>query len=189
MKKWRPSRFLLKKSHQQAVSPNDAALEALEKAMGSETKKKFAVRHEEGYDLETDELYVVWSKLKALSIEDSEKGDEKSVEPLQKDSMAKGRVKASGEEEKLEQRNIDKEQTSQKKVEKERKNTQKGIEPGSQILKDILTYPKPVIRKKTKKGTSDFPSHLSGEQLIKYLQEKEEKKQAAEEEKNLKTAA
>ena len=107
MKKWRPSRFLLKKSHQQAVSPNDAALEALEKAMGSETKKKFAVRHEEGYDLETDELYVVWSKLKALSIEDSEKGDEKSVEPLQKDSMAKGRVKASGEEEKLEQRNID----------------------------------------------------------------------------------
>ena len=71
-------------THQQAVSPNDAALEALEKAMGSETKKKFAVRHEEGYDLETDELYVVWSKLKALSIEDSEKGDEKSVEPLRK---------------------------------------------------------------------------------------------------------
>ena len=87
--------------------PNDAALEALEKAMGSETKEKFTVRYEEGYDLETDELYVVWSKLKALSIKDSEKSDEESVEPLQKDSMAKGRVKASGEEEKLEQRNID----------------------------------------------------------------------------------
>ena len=98
-------------------------------------------RYEEGYDLETDELYMVWSKLKALSIKDSEKGDEISVE-LQKDSKAKGRVKASGEEE---QWNIDKEQTSQKKVEKERKNAQKGVEPGSQILKDILTYPKPVI--------------------------------------------
>ena len=100
--------------------PNDAALEALEKAMGSETKEKFAVRCEEGYDLETDELYVVWSKLKALSIKDSEKSDEESVEPLQKDSMAKGRVKASDEKEKLEQRNIDKEQTSQKKVKKQR---------------------------------------------------------------------
>ena len=85
--------------------PNDGALEALEKAMGSETKEKFAVRYEERYDLEMNELYVVWSKLKALSIKDSEKGDEKSVEPLQKDSMAKGRVKAS-DEEKLEQRNI-----------------------------------------------------------------------------------
>ena len=129
--------------------PNDGALEALEKAMGSETKEKFAVRYEERYDLEMNKLYVVWSKLKALLIKDSEKGDEKSVEPLQKDSMAKGRVKASGEK-KLEQRNIhvDKEQTSQKKVVKERKNTQKGVEPGSQSLKDILTYPKPVIQKK-----------------------------------------
>ena len=50
-------------------------------------------------------------------------------------------------------------------------------------MKDILTYPKPVIRKKQKAGTSDFPAHLSSEQMIKYLQEKEEKKQAAEEEK------
>ena len=53
--------------------PNEAAFEALEKAMGSETKEKFAVRYEEGYDLETDEFYVVWSKLKTLSIKDSEK--------------------------------------------------------------------------------------------------------------------
>ena len=46
-------------------------------------KEKFAVRYEEGYDLETDELYLVWSKLKTLSIKDSEKGgDEKSVQPL-----------------------------------------------------------------------------------------------------------
>ena len=71
-------------------------------------KEKFAVRYEEGYDLETDELYLVWSKLKTLSIKDSEKGgDEKSVQPLWKDSMVKGGVKASGEQEKLEQRNID----------------------------------------------------------------------------------
>ena len=49
--------------------PNEAASEALEKAMGSETR---GVWYEEGYDLETDELYV-WSKFKTLSIKDSEK--------------------------------------------------------------------------------------------------------------------
>lgn len=89
--------------------------------------------------------------MKTLSIKDSEKGgDEKSVQPLRKDSMAKGRVKASGEQEKLEQGNIDEGQSSKKKVEKERRNLQKGVEQASQILEDILMYPKPVIRKKKK---------------------------------------
>ena len=50
------------------------------KKQGSETKERFTVRYEEGYDLEVDELHVVWPKLKTLLIKDSKKGgDEKSV--------------------------------------------------------------------------------------------------------------
>ena len=55
-------------------------------------------------------------------------------------------------------------------------------EPISQVLKEILVYPKPITRKKTKAGTSDFPAHLSSDQMIRYLKAKD-KKQAAEEEK------
>ena len=63
------------------------------------------------------------------------------------------------------------------------KDSQKGTEPASDVLAEILVYPKPITRKKTKAGTSDFPCHISGEQMVKYLQQKEETKQAAEEEK------
>ena len=64
-------------------------------------------------------------------------------------------MKASGEQEKLEQGNIDEGQSSKKKAEKEKKNLQNGVQPESQILKDILTYPKPVVRKK--QGRQIFP--------------------------------
>ena len=56
----------------QVGKQSEVALEALEKAMDKETKETFAVRYEEGYDLETDQLYVVWEKLKALSIDDKD---------------------------------------------------------------------------------------------------------------------
>jgi len=72
---------------------NEAALEALEKAMDRETQEKFTTRYEEGYDFETDELYVVWAKLKALSIEGHSSAKQKSAEP-QQSSVTKGRRKA-----------------------------------------------------------------------------------------------
>ena len=73
--------------------PSEVALEALEKAMDNETQEKFTTRYEEGYDLETDALYAVWAKLKALSIEDEEDGSkQKSAEP-QQDSTTKRRRK------------------------------------------------------------------------------------------------
>lgn len=39
----------------------------------------------------------------------------------------------------------------------------------------ILLYPKQIPFKKTKAGTSDFPAHISSEQMIEYLRQKEEK--------------
>lgn len=56
--------------------PNGAALEALEKATDRETQEEFTTRHEEGYDVETDEHLVVWAKLKVLSIKDEEDAEE-----------------------------------------------------------------------------------------------------------------
>lgn len=64
----------------------------------------------------------------------------------------------------------------------EKAGSQKDAEPISQVLKEILMYPKPIARKKTKAGTSDFPAHLPSDQMIRYLKAKEDKKQAAEEE-------
>ena len=46
---------------------------------------------------------------------------------------------------------------------------------------DILQYPKAVPCKKKRAGTSDFPAHISSSQMIDYLRQKEEKKQAEEE--------
>ena len=229
----------------QVGKQSEVALEALEKAMDKETKETFAVRYEEGYDLETDQLYVVWAKLKALSIDDKdddENGDglkQKSAEPQQKDGMAKQGRKApaeqtresSEERERLEQEKgkVDREsqeKASRKSVRKGRKkavaragerreeqrrlelervegekenesrdsqgkigdekegrktsaetteqvglgrkkakksqtkDSQKGTEPASDVLAEILVYPKPITRKKTKAGTSDSLPYL-----------------------------
>ena len=38
--------------------------------MRPETLQLYTTRYEEKYDIEIDELYVVWSKLKQLSLED-----------------------------------------------------------------------------------------------------------------------
>ena len=46
---------------------------------------------------------------------------------------------------------------------------------------DILIYPKQIPHKKTRAGTSGFPTHISSDQMIKYLKEKEDKKIAEEE--------
>lgn len=44
----------------------------IESLMKPDSVKKFEERFEEGYDVETDELYSIWSGLKKLSISDSE---------------------------------------------------------------------------------------------------------------------
>lgn len=45
-------------------------LSSLEKLMKPETLKLFSERYDEGYNLETDELYCIWSRFKQLSVAD-----------------------------------------------------------------------------------------------------------------------
>ena len=54
----------------QAKKASEVALEAFEGAVDEEIRESFVVRFEEGYDLENDELYSVWVKLKGLSTDD-----------------------------------------------------------------------------------------------------------------------
>lgn len=54
-----------------AASSQNTALHSLEMMMKPDTVKLYQRRLDEGYDLESDELYLIWSKLKTLSLEDS----------------------------------------------------------------------------------------------------------------------
>ena len=61
--------------------------------MASATKRKFTSRFDEGYDLEDDEFYTVWAKLKQLSLCDESEakndGDEKHEDDLKDASKSK----------------------------------------------------------------------------------------------------
>ena len=49
----------------------ELALKFLENTMKPETVQLFHKQYSEGYDIDTDELYVVWSKMKALLISEN----------------------------------------------------------------------------------------------------------------------
>ena len=61
-----------------AENPSKLAMEALEAALTSPTKRKFEGRYDEGCDVEDDELYTVWAGLKALTIHECECVGEKT---------------------------------------------------------------------------------------------------------------
>ena len=54
-----------------AATTKSEVLQTIKKLMKPETVTLFAKRHEEGFDVEGDQLYDIWSKLKSLSIEDT----------------------------------------------------------------------------------------------------------------------
>ena len=58
-------------SQSSTSEPQDKKAMQLEKLMKPETVELYEKRFEEGYDLETDELYSIWSKMKQLSISDN----------------------------------------------------------------------------------------------------------------------
>ena len=58
-----PSKVFCKASEEVTTSKHSAALDALEAQLSEETKKKFAERLAEGYDLD-DPLYIAWRGLK-----------------------------------------------------------------------------------------------------------------------------
>ena len=68
----------------QVKKASEVALEAFEGALDEETRESFVVHFEEGYDLENDELYSVWMKLKSLSIDDKQSLQDHSEEVLGK---------------------------------------------------------------------------------------------------------
>ena len=153
--------------------PNEAALEALEKAMDRETQEKFTTRYEEGYDLETDELYVVWAKLKALSIEDEEDGSkQKSAEP-QQGSVTKGRRKAvveQGRESSEERERLEQEKRIADKGKGSRKSMRKGRKKGVAKLGEFGERQDEQQRERVGEKKKD-----GGESQVKNGSEKEER--------------
>ena len=121
--------------------PQAKKLRELEILMKPETVELYSKRFEEGYDVVTDELYLIWSKMKKLSILDNTTSN--SYIPV-----------------------------AQQKV--------------SPVMDEVLTYPNPPEEKTNKgKSTTSMPKHLTGQQMMIYMKEKQAAKQKKEEEKRL----
>ena len=135
-----------------------------ESLIGEKKVKKFEERFEEKYDIESDELYSVWVKMKSLSVQD----DQPSVShTTSRDTISDSSFAAN-----------------QKSISSQPPETrnQKPNAPKASVLDSILVYPSvPESSKSTSKAS--LPKHLSGEQFIQYLQEKKGKKEQAELEK------
>ena len=126
---------------------NGSLHEQILKMMKPEMMELYQKRLEEGYDLENDELYVIWSQFKKMSIADQ--SAKKSDLPTQKELPKKQKIISTA-------------------------------------FDEVLTYPVPkrITDMRTNKGkaTSQMPKHLSSDQVIAYLTEKEEQKLKKEEE-------
>jgi len=100
--------------------------------MSSGTKRKFISRYDEGYDLEDDEFYIMWVKLKQLSLQDDpdpKKGDKEGDTVVAKESA---------------------EQDCHSSIFALLMTT-------SSVFDEILTYPKPDKQKKKKRWTNSPP--------------------------------
>ena len=135
--------------------PQAEALSSIEKVMKPETLQVYNERYEESYDLDLDELYVVWSKLKQLSLTD------KPTSATMPNSKNKEQNPFAILPEK------------QQKVSSVFKEVLTYPEP-------TINQKKPS---KQCKGTSGMPKHLSSDQVIAYLEQKKTDKQREEDEK------
>ena len=135
-----------------------------ESLIGEEKVKKFEERFEEKYDIESDELYSVWVKMKSLSIQD----DQPSVShTTSRDTISDSSLAAN-------QKSISNQPPATR--------NQQPSAPKASVLDSILVYPSvPESSKSISKAS--LPKHLSGEQFIQYLQEKKDKKEQTELEK------
>lgn len=148
-----------------------SALGVLESVLSDATKEKFEKRHVEKCDIETDELYTVWLKLKGLTICD---GNSKEKETQYKSE-------SEGEEviEESEVEGIDENELEGKEIEEEVEMTK---EPVSEVFNKLLVLPR-VTRKETQRRGNTLLSHLSGTNAIEQMEAKIELKHLAEEEK------
>ena len=147
-----------------AQSKQRNSVTVFESLIGEEKVKKFEERFEEKYDIESDELYSVWVKMKSLSIQD----DQPSVShTTSRDTISDSSLAAN-------QKSISNQPPATR--------NQQPSAPKASVLDSILVYPSvPESSKSISKAS--LPKHLSGEQFIQYLQEKKNKKEQAELEK------
>ena len=130
------------------------ALRALEQQMEEETILMFEERLAEGYDLVEDPLYNAWSKLRKANMSESNTSTATSTS------------------------------TGKQNLEPSTVNDSDPIPEFSMLsigpaFREELVVPKPVERKKPR-VTAKMPSHVSGQEMIRILEEK--KKQKEEEE-------
>lgn len=142
-----------------------------ESLIGEEKVKKFEERLNENYDVETDELYCIWLKMKSLSISD----DRTQTTSIPEDPVSLSAVVPAVPSDRSALQTTSDPVSSTAVVPSEYKK--------SSVLDDILVYPSVPDCKKSSRGTSAMPKHLSGEQFVHYLQEKKMEKEKIEEEK------
>ena len=149
--------------HEKGAGKSDGKLAAqVMESLSSATKKKFEIRYEEGYDVNDDELYNVWVKLKTLTLDDNqETKDSKDISKLQADAVDKS----------LEAKHL---KGSSKLTVDDSK--------AGEVFKQALVLPK-VTRKKTLGGSTKLPAHVSSDEAIAQMEDKVKQKQIAEEEK------
>jgi len=140
------------KSDQRDGSTMKASLKAVEDLMGHDKVKLFYSRFEEGYDVQEDEMYVLWSKLKSLTISEPQVSAAPPDTAPPEDSPKEILLPKSQQE----------------------------VTP---VMDEILTYPNPSSKPKKVGGVSAMPKHLSGDQVIRFLEERKQKKLQEEEEK------
>ena len=150
-------------SSAESQSSQVEALKAMESVMKQETVQLYKDRFAEGYDLEIDEMYCVWAKLKALTLADAGCGKEKESSQSEKSEHASNAASSSSVL-----------PIRQQKV--------------SSVLDEVLTYPEPEQEKKKsgKPNPSQLPKHLSGEQYIAHIQQKKDDKKREDEKKERK---
>ena len=160
-------------------------LNTLEAVLSSATKSKFEQQHE-GYDIEDDELYNAWVKLKLLSISDEVSDKNPSLQdkvrspdvhvnpqPSPVLSGNKGPLPNLGNEDPLQ--SIDPSQSPKDICE---------------VFKEVLVVPKNISRKTTTRrgGKSYVPPHVSGTEAITLMEKKLSKNRPKKKRLNVKTS-
>ena len=145
-------------------STSESAIRQLEAVLDQETLKLYNKRYEEEYDISDDQVYNVWCKLKAK---------ESPVLPivhLQSENKENERNKDTAEHPSL--------ATSFAIEVTPVKEKHPILITVSSVLDDILVYPKLPHKEKprTKKSTVPDYRHLTGDQMMEYLETKEREK-------------
>ena len=147
-------------SFKPSVGASKLALKALEEELDQQTISCFTRRFEEGYDLTDDFTYITWAKLK------------KASQPLANISNTK-------------------DSHSSVSAPTQSSTTVPSIlNATDKIVEDVLKLPKrQQAKKQTQRGTAHLPKHLSGEEMVKLLDERRMKKIREAQEKEERKAA